>query len=96
MRFPALERALANPDFVVGVGAARALANSGGAKACKPLAVAIADNNNGNVRAAAARAMLGLWPACPRTIPALIGTLGKRQFSAVDELAKLGPPAVPR
>jgi HEAT repeat protein len=92
---PALERALHNPNGVVGVGAARALANSAGAEACAPLAQAIADTKDGNVRAAAARAMVGLWPACPQTIPALIGTLGNREFSATNELAKLGKPAVP-
>ncbi len=94
--FPTLERVLtSNPVPLVRVEAAYAVASSAGGAACTPLAQALADDKNGDVRTAAICAMARLRPACPQALPALIGTLGQKQFWAIDALTKLGPSAVP-
>ena len=94
--FPTLERVLtSNPVPLVRIEAAYALASSGGAAACAPLAQALADDKDAGVHTAAICAMARLRPACPGALPALIGTLGQKQFWALDALAKLEPSAVP-
>jgi HEAT repeat protein len=93
---PALERALAsNPDDGMRVGAARALLLAAGPDACGALARAVTTDKAANVRVWAARSLSAIHPHCPQTLAALLETLGNRQYSATDELAKIGAPAVP-
>ncbi|HYR80053.1 MAG TPA: HEAT repeat domain-containing protein, partial [Candidatus Dormibacteraeota bacterium] len=61
--FPTLERVLtSNPGALVREEAANLLASSGGAAACVPLAHALADDKNGDVRTAAIFAMARVRP----------------------------------
>jgi len=93
---PRLERALAsNQDFIVRVGAARALVLASGVRACTPLAHAVTNDKDGNVRVEAARSLIAVRPPCPQAVTVLLKTLGNRQYSATDEIAKIGNPAVP-
>lgn len=93
---PALERALASSPYVdVRLGAARALPLAGGQETCLPLARAVATDKAANVRVWAARSLVAIHPQCPQALAVLLGNLGSRQYSAIDELAKIGAPAVP-
>ena len=77
------------------LGAARALVLAAGARACPPLARAVLNDKAANVRACAARSLLEVRPPCPQAVPVLLETLGNRQYSATDELAKIGRSAIP-
>jgi HEAT repeat protein len=63
--------------------------------ACEPLARALVNDKDANVRTAAITAMTIVRPPCPQALAALTGILGQRQFWVPDALARLGKPAVP-
>ncbi|HYB91657.1 MAG TPA: HEAT repeat domain-containing protein, partial [Candidatus Binataceae bacterium] len=96
---PAVERVLETEKDRREVGeAAHVLGSIAGAAACEPLAHAIADGKDSFVRQCAVAAMGQLWPACPETIPTLMGTFGgddQVAFSSVRVLRKIGGPAMP-
>ncbi len=97
---PAVERVLATDKDSHAAGqAAHVLGSTAGAAACEPLAHAIADSKDNFVRESAVAAMGRLWPACPQTIPTLMGTFGggfdSLAYLSGLELGKIGKPAIP-
>ncbi len=96
---PAVERLLADDKDSVEAGqAAHVLGSTAGAAACAPLTRAIVDSKDNFVRESAVLAIGRLWPACPQTIPTLMGTFGgpdRLAYLAGLELGKIGQPAIP-
>jgi HEAT repeat protein len=96
---PAVEYILATDRNPHTAGrAAHVLGSIAGASACAPLNHAITDSKNSFVRECAVIAIGRLWPACPQTIPTLIGTFGgddQVAFYAARELGHIGKPATP-
>ena len=80
--------------------AAHVLGSTAGAAACDPLTHAIADSKDNFVRESAVAAMGRLWPACPQTIPTLMGTFGggfdSLRFPQSSSFAKLESLPCPR
>jgi hypothetical protein len=55
----------------------------------------VTNDKDGNVSVEAARSLIAVRPPCPQAVTVLLKTLGNRQYSATDEIAKIGNPAVP-
>jgi HEAT repeat protein len=92
---PALERVLAGgPDNLNRSFAVDALGAIEGCGAGPALAHVLKNDKDHTVRFHAARALAGLGPDCPETIPALVDALGDDEVDSASELTRLGKPGL--